>query len=211
MKGLIICGGVVDTPQELRKYINDIDVVICADKGGLHAKNIGIFPNLLLGDMDSIPKDILEEYKNKNVDMEIFSSEKDMTDSEIAIWRAVTLGCTQLVIIGALGGRVDQSIANIFILKKLLEQGVDAVIVNEKNEVRLIKDKIELLADKLYKLSLIPLTQKVTGITTKGLKYSLNNGELEIGKSVGVSNEFEEDLAQITIKDGLLLVIKSKD
>ena len=211
MKGLIICGGSVENPQYLKRYIKDIDIVICADKGGFYAKKMGILPDLLLGDMDSIPSDVLEEYKNNNVDMEVFPSEKDMTDSEIAIWRAVSLGCTQLVIMGAVGSRMDHSIANVFILKKLLEKGVNATIVNENNEIMLIKDKVELKACEGYHLSLIPLTQKVVGITTKGLKYSLNDGELEIGKSIGVSNEFEQEVAQITIKDGLLLVIKSKD
>lgn len=211
MKGLIICGGSMDNPQYLKRYTKDIDIVICADKGGLYAKKMGILPNLLLGDMDSIPQDILNEYKSNNVNMELFPSEKDMTDSEIAIWRAVSLGCTDLVIIGAVGSRIDHSIANIFILQKLLEKGINATIVNENNEVVLIKDKIEISAEEGYHLSLIPITQKVVGITTSGLKYKLNDGELEIGKSLGVSNEFESSVAQITIKDGLLLVIKAKD
>ena len=143
--------------------------------------------------------------------MEVFPSEKDMTDSEIAIWRAVSLGCTELVIMGAVGSRVDHSIANVYILKKLLDKGVNATIVNENNEVVLIKDKIEIAKEDGYHLSLIPITGKVDGITTKGLKYSLNNGELELGKSLGVSNEFLKDVAQINIKNGLLLVIKSRD
>ena len=211
MKGLIICGGRIENPQYLKRYIKDIDIVICADKGGLYAKKMGILPHLLLGDMDSIPQDILDEYKREDVDMEVFPSEKDMTDSEIAIWRAVALGCTDLVIMGAVGSRIDHSIANVYILKKLLDRGIKATIVNENNEVVLIKDKIEIAKEDGYHLSLIPITKKVTGITTKGLKYSLNNGELELGKSLGVSNEFEQDIAQITIKNGLLLVIKSKD
>ena len=211
MKGLIICGGSVEDTQYLKRYLNDIDLVICADKGGLYAKQMGIMPHLLLGDMDSIPKDVLNYYKESNVEMELFPSEKDMTDSEIAIYRAVSMGCNELVIMGAVGSRIYHSVSNIFILKKLLEKNINAVIVNKDNEIRLINDSIELSKDEGYYVSLLPLTQKVTGITTKGLYYPLNDGELEFGISLGVSNEFVDDVAKISIKEGLLLVIKSKD
>ena len=211
MKGLIICGGSVEDTQYLKRYLNDIDLVICADRGGMYAKQMGIMPHLLLGDMDSIPKDVLNYYKENKVEMELFPSEKDMTDSEIAIWRAVSMGCDELVIMGAVGSRIDHSMANICMLKKLLEKNIKAVIVNKNNEIRLINDSIELTKDEGYCVSLLPLTKKVTGITTKGLYYSLNDGELEMGISLGVSNEFVDDVAKITIKEGLLLVIKSKD
>ena len=211
MKGLIICGGSVEDTQYLKRYLNDIDLVICADRGGMYAKQMGIMPHLLLGDMDSIPKDVLNYYRENKIEMELFPSEKDMTDSEIAIWRAVSMGCDELVIMGAVGSRIDHSMANICMLKKLLEKNIKAVIVNKNNEIRLINDSIELTKDEGYCVSLLPLTKKVSGITTKGLYYSLNDGELEMGISLGVSNEFAYDVAKITIKEGLLLVIKSKD
>lgn len=211
MKGLIICGGSIKDTEYMKKYIKNIDFVICADRGGLYAKDMGILPDLLLGDMDSIPHDVLEEYKEKGVDMRLYPSEKDMTDSEIAVLRAVDMGADELVIMGALGSRLDHTMTNICMLKKLVNANVRATIVNENNEITLIKDEIELEKDPEYRLSLLPLTQKVEGVTLVGLKYTLEDGTLEMGASLGVSNEFEDDIARITIRDGLLLVMKSKD
>ncbi|MBP5427345.1 MAG: thiamine diphosphokinase [Clostridiales bacterium] len=211
MKGLIICGGRIKDKEFLRNYTKDVDFVICADRGGLYAKDMDIMPDLLLGDMDSIPGCILEEYKNKKVDMTLYPSEKDMTDSEIAILRAVEMGADELIIMGALGSRLDHSLANICMLKKLVDMHIKATIVDENNEITLIDNELELKKDDEYMLSLLPLTPKVTGVTLKGLKYTLEDGTLEMGTSLGVSNEFEDDVAKITIKDGLLLVIKSKD
>ena len=211
MKGLIICVGSINDTEFLKRYVEDIDFVICADRGGVYAKDMDILPDLLLGDMDSIPQDILLEYKEKKVDMTLYPSEKDMTDSEIAILRAVDMGADELVIMGALGSRLDHSMANICMLKKLVDMDVRATIVNENNEITLIKDELELKKDCGYRLSLLPLTQKVAGVTLIGLKYTLEDATLEMGTSLGISNEFEDDVAKITIRDGLLLVMKSKD
>ncbi len=113
-----------------------------------------------------------------------------------------------MVIIGAVGSRIDHSLSNIHMLKKLLDNGVKGIILNENNEVSLIRDHILLQREENVKISLLPLTQKVCGVTTKGLLYPLKDATLELGKSIGISNEFSCSVAEITTSSGLLLVIK---
>ena len=212
MKGLIVCGGIIRDYDMVSKEASKADFIICADGGVTHAKKAGVTPGLIVGDMDSVVKDALACFKEKDIPIETYPTDKDMTDSEIGIWKAVDMGINDLVILGATKSRLDHCIGNVLVLKRLLDNNVKAVIKDENNEIRLINDKIELKKDEGYKVSLLPLTNEVRGITTRGLKYALDNGTLIMGKSIGVSNEFtKEEVARITIKEGLLLVIKSKD
>jgi thiamine pyrophosphokinase len=96
-------------------------------------------------------------------------------------------------------------------LKKLLDVGIKGKIIDEHNEIVLINDSISLEREEGVRLSLVPLTEKVTGVTTKGLRYPLENATMEISSTLGVSNEFKEDTATVSITGGLLLVIKSRD
>ena len=150
--------------------------------------------------MDSVDNDAINYYKKEGVPIETYPTDKDMTDSEIAIWKLVDMGYNELVILGATKNRLDHCLGNILVLKELLNKNVKAIIKDENNEVRLINDRVELKKQEGYKVSLLPLTNEVKGITTYGLKYSLNDGTLFMGKSIGVSNEFIDDVARVTIK-----------
>lgn len=211
MKGLIICGGIIEDINIVVNEEKKVDVVICADKGAGYAKMANIVPNLIVGDLDSVDNDAIDYYKKERIPIDTYPTDKDMTDSEIAIEKAIDMGCDELIIVGATKNRLDHCMGNILVLKDLLKKNIKAVIKDENNEVRLIDDSVELNREEGYKVSLLPLTNEVRGITTYGLKYSLDNGTLFMGKSLGVSNEFIENVAKVTIKEGLLLVIKSKD
>ena len=101
---------------------------------------------------------------------------------------------------------------NIQIMKEALEQNIKCRLINETNEIELINKKTIIDADNEYKyLSLIPLTTKAKGITLKGLKYPLQDAEISIGETIGISNEITEKTASIDIKEGILILIKSKD
>ena len=149
----------------------------------------------------------------KNIEILRYPVEKDMTDSELALETAVGRGCKKIYILGAVGSRLDHSIANIFLLAKLLLKGVTGIIADERNEIFLVNDCITISQGEhaASKVSLIPFTGKVKGVSTAGLKYPLDNAELEIGSSLGISNEFSGTEAKITVQDGLLLVIVSRD
>ncbi|NTV91109.1 MAG: thiamine diphosphokinase [Clostridiales bacterium] len=213
MTGVVVCGGIMRDHEAIRHYFNCADMVICADSGASHLKKLGITPDFLIGDMDSIDPQDLQELQKKGVITVRHPVEKDMTDSELALETAADKGCTRVFILGATGTRLDHSLANVFLLKRLHDKGISGIIADEKNELTLIDSEICLSrnGEQDLRISLIPMTPFVSGVTTEGLYYPLDNAFFEMGTTWGVSNEFTGDEARITIKEGLMLVVKSRD
>lgn len=210
MKAVVICNGSITDYEYMKKYLREARLLICADGGARHARAFGVRPDVLLGDFDSISEEVLKAYRAEGIETVTFPSEKDMTDTELAAEYAVSRGCTEITFLAAIGTRMDHSLANIFLLKKLLEKGITGVIADEHNEITLIKDEIRLEREDA-RITLLPLSQRVNGVNTEGLYYTLKDAMLEMGTTWGVSNEFAADKASVTIKDGLLLIMKSRD
>ena len=214
IKTLIVTGGNVEDEFLNRICLNNNFEYIIASDGGLQALDkYQIMPNYIIGDFDSIDKNILDKYiNNKNIKIRRLNPEKDYTDTHMAIKLAIELESTDITIIGAIGTRIDHLIANIHVLMEALNNKIECKIIDSKNEIQLINKKKILEKDNNYKyISLIPLTTEVKGVTLKGFKYSLSDDTLKIGHSIGVSNEQIEKFASIDIKDGKLILIKSKD
>lgn len=213
MKTLIITGGKINK-NFAKKYLksNKYDIIIAVDKGLETIDYLKLQPQYVLGDFDSVNTKILEKYKTQNIKIIKLNPEKDLTDTHSAIDLALEIKSTEITILGAIGTRLDHTIANIHILKQALDKNIKAKIVNEKNEIELIDKEIIIKKDDNYKyVSIIPLTTNVTGITIEGMKYIINDYTLSIGDSLGVSNEQIDKEAKISIKTGNLVVIKSKD
>ncbi|MDQ2087160.1 thiamine diphosphokinase [Herbivorax sp. ANBcel31] len=211
MTGIIVANGSIEDYSFYKKYFDGENLVIAADGGAFHLRRLGVEPDILLGDFDSISKEDYNFYNKSNIELLEYPKKKDATDTEIAISEAVKRGCNKIIIIGGVGSRFDHSISNVFLLKQMLDKGVIGIVVNEYNEIYLVRDRISVEAEKGYKLSLLPVTERVEGITTKGLYYELADDTIELGSSRGISNEFLSDNAEILIKNGTLMVIKSKD
>lgn len=211
MKGIIICSGSITDYSFYKNYFYGVDLIIGVDGGAKHTRELGVVPNVLLGDFDSINKSDLEYCKRIGVEIISFPREKDNTDSDIAIDFAIERGCEEILILGGLGSRFDHSLSNVFLLKKLQDKGINATLVNENNEITIINNEKVFQKGCYEKITLISLTDTVEGINTEGLYYELKDATLNFGSSLGISNEFLNDSAKISIKNGILLVIKSKD
>jgi thiamine pyrophosphokinase len=211
MKALIACSGEIKDYSYYKKYIHDVNYTIGVDGGAHHLLKLGIIPDVLLGDFDSISKKDFDYFEQMGVNIVKYPAEKDLTDSELAVETAIEKGCDTVVLIGCTGSRLDHTLANVQILKKMLDNGVKGIIVNENNEIMLMKDHLIIEREDDTRISLLPLTDKVTGITLKGFYYPLEDFTLELGSARCVSNEFSEDIAEISITGGLLLVLKSRD
>lgn len=213
MNTLIVTGGTTDE-KFLKKYLseNKFDKLIAVDKGLEILSKLQIRPNYIIGDFDSVNCDVLKQYENKNIPITYLKPEKDFTDTHMALKLAIQIGSTSITIIGAIGTRIDHSLANIHVLKETLDNNVQAKLVNENNEIMLINKETVIKKNGNFKyVSIIPLTSKVTGVTLRGFKYFLENATLNIGESIGVSNEQVEDKATIEIKEGIAILIFSKD
>ena len=213
MNTLIVTGGEINK-NFLKKHlkINKYDIIIAVDKGLETLDILNINPNYVVGDFDSIDKTILRKYENTQIEIIKLNPEKDLTDTHSAINLAIGLKSKKIIIIGAIGTRLDHTIANIHILKLAIDKGINIKIINETNEITLINNSIKIYKDQNYKyISLIPLTTTVENITLKGFKYHLTKRTLYIGDSLGISNEQLQQEGEIQLEKGILILIRSKD
>jgi thiamine pyrophosphokinase len=193
-------------------HIRPGDVLIGADRGALFLVRHGLRPAVALGDFDSVTAAEREEIRRgSDAFVECDPVQKDWTDTEMAFDTALERHPGEIVLLGALGSRFDHTLANVHLLRRGLEKGIGCTIVDACNEVRLIDRSAELVRGGYTHVSLLPLTMQVSGITLRGFRYPLTDAVLTIGQSLGISNVIEQERASITIRDGLLLVIQSKE
>ena len=219
MKTLIVTGGNIEK-ELLLKTINEtknetkFENIIAVDNGLKILNEINIKPNHIVGDFDTVKSEILDLYKeDTSIKIHKFNPIKDNTDTDIAIRLAVEFKSDEIIILGAIGTRVDHLLGNIHVLKYALDSNIKCKIIDENNEIQLI-DKTTIIKKKdITKkyISLIPLTEKVEHINLKGFKYELNNGTLTMGSSLGISNEISKEEAIIEFDNGILIMINSKD
>jgi thiamine pyrophosphokinase len=184
--------------------------LIAADGGLKHIRNLGLVPNLVIGDLDSISREEDKWIHKNQIEVIKFPVEKDQTDLELALLEAVKRGGDPIIVIGALGGRIDQTLANIFLLLMPDLENVDVRLDDGHSELFLIKNNAEIRGKKGEIVSLLPMLSPIIGIKTIDLKYSLNNETLLPEHSRGISNEMIADKAEISLKNGALLCIHTR-
>ncbi len=185
------------------------DYVICADNGLEHARNLGIIPDLIVGDFDSCN---LERFSVSEQELIRYPSEKDDTDTMIAIKEGIKHGAEEFLFLGCLGGRIDHTIANIQSLLYLKKRGCRGMLVDENHRVFLNDgESTEIKRISGYHLSVFALSERCEGVTLERVKYPLKNAVLTNSFPLGISNEFLEDTAKVTIGRGDALLILSRD
>lgn len=189
------------------------DFLIGADSGAEFLVRSGLTPDLAVGDFDSVPPERLADIRGAAREtMAVDAVDKDWTDTELALREAVARGCSDIRILGGLGSRFDHGLANVHLLYQAMSSGCRAVLMDEHNEIRLCSHECQLEADPRYpNLSLLPLTMEVKGVTLTGFRYPLQDAVLRLGWSIGVSNVLEARTGRITLTEGLLLIIRSRD
>ena len=215
MKFLIVSGGEA-TDEFVEEVIKKggFDVILAADSGMDFLYRTQILPDIIVGDFDSVEPKVLDFFREKEqIDICVLNPVKDDTDTEFAIREAIRRGATDITIIGGTGTRLDHVLGNISLLGIGLEEGVRMELLDAHNRIWMIDHSVTLKKKEQYGnyLSLIPYNGKVTGVTLKGLKYPLHDYTLTIGNSLGVSNEIIQEEATVTVGQGVLIVIESRD
>lgn len=211
MRVLIIGNGNIANTRIIQNILKPDDVILCCDGGSKYLFEEGIIPHYIIGDLDSSIPQIIQFFETKGVIFKKFNRKKDETDMELCIDFAISLGASQIIILGGIGTRLDHTLTNINLLIKAENSNVKATIIDDNNEINIISSSIQINGKKGDLISLIPISTTVNGISTSGLEYPLTNATMTIGKSLGVSNVLEDIKANISIKEGYLLVIKSRD
>lgn len=188
------------------------DILIGADRGAAFLVQHGYSPDLAIGDFDSVrPEGIGRIRESSKRWVECDPVMKDYTDTEMAFNEALALHPQEIVLVGVMGSRLDHSMANLQLLAKGLEARVPCKIVDAYNEITLIDDEWIVHRNEYAYLSLIPFTEEVRGITLEGFLYPLCDAQLKTGQSLGISNVLTADTGRITLTEGKLLVIRSKE
>lgn len=180
------------------------DFIICADGGTRHALTLGLIPNLIIGDLDSLPAAFQPQPATQILK---FPTDKNETDLELALQHALTLHPDSLIIIGALGGRLDQTLANIALLSDPRFAACDMRCNDGAEEIFFCRDQAKVKGSGGEVVSLIPWNGEVHGVVTRNLKWALRHETLYPHKTRGISNEMLGAEASVEIKSGLLLVV----
>jgi thiamine pyrophosphokinase len=212
---IIFANGELPDLDKARRLLRADDTILCADGGTRHALALHVQPNLVIGDMDSAEKTQLQKLQKDGVEVELFPRDKNETDLELALDRAIERKPEQILIVAALGGRLDQTLANITLLAdprlSTLRQGsgqaFDVRLDDGVEEVLLCRDQVQVQGRSGDLISLIPWQGAVSDIQTKNLKWPLTHETLYPDKTRGISNEMLGDSASISIGSGLLLVV----
>jgi thiamine pyrophosphokinase len=183
------------------------DLVVAADGGGNALYAAGLVPHLVVGDLDSLVPAAEAHFRAAGAEVLRFPAEKDETDLELALLQAVERGAGRIDILGAIGGRWDQGLANVAMLALPELVGVRVRLLDVAQEAFLVRDSVEITGAAGDVVSLLPLGGPAHGITTRGLYYPLTDATLRFERSRGVSNLITEPPAHVSVREGLLLVV----
>ena len=192
--------------------VKDGDFVIAADAGFSHCERLGIEPDLIVGDFDSLKEgdgEALEEIRRWEPERILtLPSEKDDTDMLAAIRVGLEKGCREFFLYGGLGGRLGHTIANIQCLNYLKERGASGYLTDASGLIQVAKNEtIRFEKRETGWLSLFSLGEKAEGVTLRGLKYELTDAVVTNSFPIGVSNEFIGKEAAVTVRNGTLLIL----
>lgn len=209
-RAVIFSGGML-SPDDISE-IRDGDLIIGADRGALYLVECGIYPDIALGDFDSVlpeQQDKIRKYSKRLISCD--PVHKDLTDTELALELAIEEHVGEVLLLGATGTRIDHTLANLQMLRQAMQQHIHCIIQDGHNRIMMTSTEAVVEERGYTYTSLLPMTAEVTGITLEGFMYPLLNATLNMGQSRGVSNRLIAPAGKVYIESGLLLIIQSKD
>ena len=207
MRVIIFVNGPFHDPEIARQLIQPDDYIIAVNGGTRHALRIDVLPHVIIGDLDSLPSDAADRLEHENVQFLAFPAQKDETDLELALGHALEQRCTSIVLLAALGGRVDQSFANVFLLTLPELQGIDVRIIDGNQIAFLIRDEAIISGKAGDTVSILPIAGDAIGVTNSGLEWPLHDAILPSGTTRGISNVLLGEQASIRVEKGVLLCV----
>lgn len=199
---LLIAAGPMQNIPALKERILPDDFILCADGGVDNAYRLGVQPHLVMGDLDSVRQ------LPAGVPIEQFPPEKDDTDTMLTLKRALAMGFRSFLLLGAWGGRPDHAYANLCALLYLIEHEAQALIADGDTEIHMVKNgSLRLPRRADCYVSVFPFDGPAAGVSESGMRYGLTDVCLHTSDPVGVSNEFLDEQAVISVRHGVLLVV----
>lgn len=209
-KAMLFINGEMRNPSVVSEQITGGDYLVAVDGGLYHLFHLGLQPDILIGDLDSVEVQEVERLRKAGVRILKYPVDKDDTDLELALQQVVQEGYTQIRLVAGLGGRLDQTLGNIYLLTNPALEMLDLRMDDGVDEVFIIRQSSSIhgCADEV--VSLLPLSDMVEGVHTQGLKYPLNAETLWRHKTRGISNRMLGESARVEIHGGMLLCIHTR-
>lgn len=208
MKAIIVAGGTPPSKKLITKEITKDTIIIAADSGANCLWRYKITPNYLIGDFDSIDHKILNYWRYKNVTVESYPTDKDFTDTQLALKKALKLKVKKITFLGCLGGtRIDHLLGVIGLLTECANLNIDASLQDDYQTITLLKKSITVHGKVGQMFSLQAYGSTVKHLSISGSKYFLKNYSLKMGDALTLSNEFLNKKVRISFKSGRLLLI----
>jgi len=210
MRAIIFANGDPSNPEIVRHWTAQADLIIAADGGTRHALAVGVPPHVVIGDLDSLDEADRAQLDRSGGQLIVYPTHKDYTDLELALRYARKQHATEIIIFSALGGRWDQSLANLLLLTLPELAQVPTRIVDHHLSIQVIRDRAEITGRAGDTLSLIALQGDAHGVTIEGCEYPLSDATLPFGATLGISNVLTQQMATITVKQGLILALHAQ-
>ncbi len=205
---VIFANGILTDPDLLRSRLRPSDRIFCADGGARHALALGLTPEAIIGDLDSLATELVAEMEAAGVTIHRHPTDKDYTDLELAFQLAATEKTDEILLVTALGGRLDQMLANIFLLTRPEYASIQLTLVDGPQWATLVRSHQSTIVNGRPgdTLSLLPLTPTAT-VTLTGVKWPLEQVALSFGSTLSISNELTAYQAAIQVSQGMILLI----
>lgn len=207
---LIFANGDINDGAMVRRALAEAGdaLLLAADGGARVAEHYGVMPGVVIGDMDSIAPETLERLAANGARVLRYPPAKEETDLELALLYAVEQGATWIRVIGAVGGRLDQTLSNVYLLALPVLRGADVRLVADDEETWLLfPGSIDIDGAAGDTVSLLPISGVARAVTTEGLLYPLTGEDLQFGPARGVSNVMTSGRARVHLEDGALVIV----
>ena len=208
-RAVIFASGDLPDPQRARRHFQAGDRIICADAGARHAVALGLVPDVVVGDLDSLDPELRNTLVQAGVRFDVHPVLKDNTDLELAIRFAVAEGAGAIDLLATQGGRLDQALANLLLLTRPEWASLQVRVVESDQTVRAVRggQTVAVFGMVGDTLSLLPLTREVTGVSVHGVRWPLHDATLHLGDTLTISNVLVEAVARVEILKGLVLLV----
>lgn len=207
MKCIIMANGEYGELSLYKEILSSADRIICADGGANYAYRLGLIPNLIIGDLDSISIETRNFYADQGVSFQQYPSRKDFTDMQLALQAAAVMGAKEIILLGSQGGRLDHSLSNLYSGIEYTRKDIKVMHYHPECTIYLLMDQMPLAGQVGDLVSLLPLGGEVSGVNLKGFAYPLKNALLPCENPYAISNVLASEIASIQAASGVLAVL----
>ena len=211
MRACVLAGGTLGDTIRVSARLPEPDYVICADDGLTHAVTLGLIPDRVVGDFDSVSEAIVDQYRHSQTVFDQYPSRKDKTDTQIAVDTVLDMGADEVWIVAGAGTRLDHSCANLMLLFRIAEKGAGAYLINQYNLIFPILTESHIQGDPGQVISFLPFGGDALVDVSEGLSYPLDGLHLPATEPIGISNVMTDASAYVRVKKGRLLCMMAWD